>query len=124
MRLSFPKKTLAALLIAVLPAPVLAVETCSVIVQGGGAPWRFDLEQGDGVSCARYLREEGAHDSTCLFETTAETTNTHRYQHSDSKAYWDLRDDGVMTGYIDVMTQDPTPGIEMLPFGGVCQEVI
>jgi|GEM_PF-3878133 hypothetical protein len=124
MSISPKKKALAALLIAALPLPALAMETCSVIVQGGGAPWRFSLEEGDGVSCTRYLREEGAHDATCLFETTAEAPNTHRYQHSDSKGFWDLRDDGLMTGYVDVITEDPTPGGDMLPFGGICQEVV
>lgn len=124
MRIFSRKTALAALLLAALPTALMASAQCSVIVQGGGAPWRFSLEEGDGVSCARYLREEGARDASCLFETTAEAPNTHRYQHSDSKAFWDLREDGLMTGYVDVITQDPTPGVDMLPFGGICQEVV
>lgn len=124
MRIFSRKTALAALLLAALPTALMASAQCSVIVQGGGAPWRFSLEEGDGVSCARYLREEGARNATCLFETTAEAPKTHRYQHSDSKAFWDLREDGLMTGYVDVITQDPTPGVDMLPFGGICQEVV
>ncbi|WP_226553518.1 hypothetical protein [Celeribacter naphthalenivorans] len=121
----FPKKkTCAALVIAALPATAMAAEQCTVIVQGGGAPWRFSFEEGNGVSCAKYLREEGAQEATCLVETTAEAPATHRYQHIDSKGFWDLREDGLMTGYVDVVIQDPTPGVEMLPFGGICQEVV
>ncbi|WP_143093032.1 hypothetical protein [Celeribacter neptunius] len=114
-------------LIASLPltAPLAAQAQvyCEVIVYGGGAPWRFAFEEGDGLTCAKLIRNEGEQSPTCLTETTAEAPETHRYQNEDSKSFWDLRADGLMTGYVEVPTTETT-GIKMVPFGGTCQEVV
>ena len=123
MQSFLPPALIAATLSCLTPLAAQAAAHCEVIVYGGGAPWRFILKDGDGLNCAKLLHNEGGADPLCLQETTAEAPDTRRYQQQDSKDFWDLRADGLITGYVQVLS-DENAGIDMIPFGGTCQEVV